>query len=459
MNRAGRHLQDLAQLAAADYAGPDLPYAAISTDTRRLQPGDVYWALRGERFDGNAFVAAARAAGAVAAVVDRPVEAGGLPVLQVADGLLALQRAAAGWRRRHALPVLAVAGSNGKTTTKEMLAAVMAQRGRTLATQGNLNNHIGVPLTLLRLEPQDLAAVVEIGTNAPGEVAALAALVQPQYGLVTNAGAEHLEGFGTLEAVAREEGALAAAVPAGGTVVLNHDDPYLSLWRGMTAATVVTFGLSEGADWQAVQLTEHWEEAGLRSRFLLRCPLGEQAVTLRLGGRHNVRNALAAAATACAAGATLAQAVQGLGRVEPVGGRLQPRRSHHGARLLDDSYNANPDSMRAGIDVLVAQPGRPWMVLADMAELGAAAAASHADIGRYARERGIERLYCAGPLSVLAAEAFGSGARWFDDVPALAEAIDADLGPGICLLVKGSRSNRLERVVARLTHTAATGGH
>ena len=448
-----RSLAAFAKACGGRLVGEDRPYTCVVTDTRGLPSGSLYVALRGPRFDGNQFVGAAAAAGAVGAVVDRPLDTAPLPLIEVGDGQEALSRAAAGFRAAYTGPVVGVAGSNGKTTVKEMLAAILSQGGPCLATRGNLNNHIGVPLTLLRLEPSHAAAVVEIGANHPGEVAALAALARPDVGLITNAGAEHLEGFGDLDGVARAEGEMVASLRPEGHAILNFDDPYFDLWRGMTAARVSSFGLGEGADFRAVGLAEHLDEQGFSASFDLVSPAGRRAVRLNVGGRHNVVNALCAAAAAMAAGASLDQVAAGLASMRPVAGRLQPKRTTQGARLIDDSYNANPSSVRAGIDVLAAV-GRPaWLVFGDMGELGEHARQSHVDIGRYARERGIERLYATGPLATLAVEAFGAGANWYPDTEALARAVGTALHPDVTLLVKGSRSNRLERVVAALTGT------
>ncbi|MEP7312119.1 MAG: UDP-N-acetylmuramoyl-tripeptide--D-alanyl-D-alanine ligase [Pseudomonadota bacterium] len=447
-----RTLQEFARLCGGRLHGEDRGYAAVSTDTRALQPGDLYLALRGPRFDGNDFLDVATTAGAAGAVVDRAEPREGLPLIIVADGQAALTRAAAGWRAQYPGVVVGVAGSNGKTTVKEMTAAILAQAGSTLATRGNLNNHIGVPLTLLRLETAQAFAVIEMGANRAGEVAALVSLAQPVIGLITNAGAEHLEGFGDLDGVARAEGEMVAGLPSDGVAIINADDAYADLWRGLTRAKVVTFGLSTAADFHAVDIVEELAEAGFRLRYTLQSPAGTCAVLLNVGGRHNVANSLAAAAAAVSAGATLADVVAGLAAMQPVQGRLQPKRTSHGARLIDDSYNANPSSVRAGIDVLASLGGRSWLVLGDMGELGEHASASHVDIGRYAREHGIERLFATGPLSTLAVEAFGSGAAWFQDTETLARALDKDLRPEVCVLVKGSRANRLERVVAALTN-------
>jgi UDP-N-acetylmuramoyl-tripeptide--D-alanyl-D-alanine ligase len=445
-----RSLRDFATLCGGTFAGDDRPYTAVGTDTRALRGGEIYLALRGPRFDGNDFVDAAAAAGAIAAVVDRPLPGSKLPLIQVADGQAALTAASRGWRDRFGGVVVGVAGSNGKTTVKEMTAAILAQRGPCLATRGNLNNHIGVPLTLLRLSAEHLSAVVEIGANRPGEVADLVRIARPDVGLITNAGAEHLEGFGDLDGVARAEGEMVEGLEADDVAIINADDAYAALWRGMTRARVVTFGIEPGADFSAADVRSELGDAGFRTTFTLRTPIGERPVRLNVGGVHNLRNALAAAAAAVSAGATLDDVVAGLAAMQPVAGRLQPGRTSQGARLIDDSYNANPSSMRAGIDVLVSMPGRPWLVMGDMGELGDHARPSHVDIGRYARERGVQRLFATGPLSTLAVESFGAGAEWFADSEALSRAVGAALAPDVTLLVKGSRSNRLERVVASL---------
>jgi UDP-N-acetylmuramoyl-tripeptide--D-alanyl-D-alanine ligase len=362
------------------------------------------------------------------------------------------------WRARFTGPVVGVAGSNGKTTVKEMIAAILARTGNALATRGNLNNHIGVPLTLLRLDDSQRCAVIEIGTNHPGEVAQLVALARPTVGLITNAGAEHLEGFGDLDGVAREEGQMVAGLAPAATAVINADDPYCGLWRSMTRAQVRTFGIGP-ADFRAVDVSWELADEGFRTSFTLQSPLGSCAVRLNTGGRHNLRNAVAAAAAATAAGADLDHVVEGLAAAQPVAGRLVPCRTKQGARLIDDSYNANPSSMTAGIDVLTELPGEAWLVMGDMGELGDSARASHVQIGAYARDHGVRRLFATGPLSTLSVEAFGHGASWHADTEALAQAVESALSPQVTLLVKGSRSNRLERVVAHLTGAGAREMH
>jgi len=454
-----RTLRDFAQLCGGRYAGEDLAYTGVGTDTRTLARGEIYFALRGERFDGNEFVAAAAAAGAVAAVVDKPLPGASLPLIEVPDGQAALTRAAASWRARYPHPVLGIGGSNGKTTAKEMTAAIMAQRGACLATRGNLNNHIGVPLTLLRLDAAHRSAVVEIGTNHPGEIAALMNIAKPGVALITNAGAEHLEGFGDLDGVAREEGQMVAGLWPAGVAVINADDPYAALWRGMTRARVCTFGIDQPADFRATDIGEVLADDGFRTSYTLLAPQGRCSVRLNTGGRHNVRNSLAAAAAAVAAGANLDEVAAGLAAMHPVGGRLQPARTTQGARLLDDSYNANPSSMKAGIDVLTQQSGEAWLVMGDMGELGAAAPGSHVEIGNYARVHGVRRLFATGELSKLAVQSFGAGASWHADAAQLAAAVAAELTATVTVLVKGSRSARLERVVAHLTGASAKEMH
>ena len=446
---ATRTLAGFAADCGGTLHGADRAFSGISTDTRTLAAGEVFVALTGPRFVASEFVGAAAAAGAAAVVIPSRQDAA-IAQIVVPDTLAALTQAAAAWRRRFTLPLIGVAGSNGKTTAKEMTAAILAAAGRCLATRGNLNNHIGVPVTLLRLDPVHDFAVIEIGANHPGEVAALAEIARPDIGLVTNAGAEHLEGFGSVEGVARAEGELFAALAPQGVAVVNADDAFCGLWRGMTRARVVTFGLTAEADFHARDIATEVTAEGFATHFTLRSPSGAIAIRMRLAGRHNVANALAAAAAAMAAGARLEQVAAGLASMRAVKGRLNFRTTRAGAWLIDDSYNANPSSMRAGIDVLADLDGRHWLAIGDMGELGEHAQAAHVEVGRYARERGIERLFATGPLAALAVEAFGAGGRWFPDAETLARELDAALSEGVSLLVKGSRSNRLERVVDAL---------
>jgi UDP-N-acetylmuramoyl-tripeptide--D-alanyl-D-alanine ligase len=443
-----RTLADLARTVGGELHGADAEFGAVTIDTRRLAAGDLFMALPGSRVDGHDYVTAAAAAAAAGAVVSRLISVP-LPQILVPDVEVALTRAAAAWRSQYSLPIIAVAGSNGKTTVKEMIASILARAGKCLATSGNLNNHLGVPLTLLRLEPGHRSAVVEIGANRAGEVAVLAALVNPRVGLITNAGAEHLEGFGSIEGAARAEGEMVAALGPDQIAVINADDPFAGMWKGMTRARVVTFGFAPGSSMRASELGQTIDERGFAAKFVLQCRNGTVPVELALAGRHNVQNATCAAAAALAVGCNLSQIAAGLAEVLPVNGRLQSRRTAQGALLIDDSYNANPASTLAALEVMRSAPGRRWMVLGDMAELGAHAEASHRDIGRAARELGIERLFTFGTLAALAADAFGDGGK-YSDIDALQQELAAQLQPDVCLLVKGSRVNRLERLVAGL---------
>jgi UDP-N-acetylmuramoyl-tripeptide--D-alanyl-D-alanine ligase len=458
-----RMLAEFARLCGGRLSGADAPYADVVSDSRTLRSGQLFVALKGPNFDGHDFVAAAHAAGAAGAVVDARQDVA-LPQIVVPDTQAALVRAARGWRAAFTGPVIGVGGSNGKTTTKEMTAAILGRAGNTLATRGNLNNHIGVPLTLLRLAAEDRFAVVEMGANHAGEVAALVQIAQPSVGMITNAGAEHLEGFGSLEGVARAEGEMVAELAPTATAVINADDEFAALWRGLTRARVVTFGVREPADFSATEVRTTVGAGGFRTHFRLTSPQGSIAIELAVGGAHNVANALAAAAAAASAGASLAQIAAGLAAVRAVPGRLQFRQARSGAWLIDDSYNANPSSVHAAIEVLASLAGRKWLVLGDMAELGDFAEEAHAEIGEFARASGVERLYATGALMERAVASFGAGALWFADVSALSNALTQALATGgaeVRMLIKGSRFNRLERVVVALTGEgfAPAGGH
>jgi UDP-N-acetylmuramoyl-tripeptide--D-alanyl-D-alanine ligase len=448
-----RTLAEIARVTGATLNGEDRSFGDVSSDTRSLGAGQLFVALRGPHFDANDFVAAAAERGAAGALVERQQP---VPIAQlvVPDTLAALTTLARAWRNDFSLPMIGVGGSNGKTTVKEMTAAIMAETGPCLATSGNLNNHIGVPLTLLRLNETHRSAVVEMGANRAGDISHLGALVRPTVGLVTNAGAEHLEGFGSLEGVALCEGEMYAALDGAATAIINADDHFAPLWRGLAGARrTLTFGVSAPADMTARAVRQHRGADGFTLEFTLRAPDGEREICLRLVGRHNVVNALAACAAAIAAGASLDDCVRGLKAMRAVHGRLELRRAGNGAAIIDDSYNANPSSVRAAIDVLREMSGAPWLVLGDMAELGDYGVSSHADVGRYARSKGVARLFAIGELSSHAVEAFGKGAEWFADVETLIARLRHELAPDSTVLVKGSRMNRLERVVDALARS------
>jgi UDP-N-acetylmuramoyl-tripeptide--D-alanyl-D-alanine ligase len=444
-----RTLADFARACGGELNGTDRAYTGVSSDTRTIKAGELFVALRGPRFNANEFVAAAAAAGAAGAVVDSRTDHSIAQIL-VADTLEALTNTSATWRAGFNLPVVGVAGSNGKTTVKEMTAAILARAGNTLATKGSLNNHIGVPLTLHRLDATHRFAIIEVGANHPGEVASLVKLARPSVGLITNAGAEHLEGFGSIEGAARAEGEMVADLAPGDTAVLNADDEFLELWRGMTRAKVVTFGLAPVADYTARRMQTSIGPSGFVTDFELWTPQGSTRVELQLAGRHNVVNALSAAAAAMSAGASLDHISEGLATMRPVPGRLQFKSAPSGAWIVDDSYNANPSSMKAGLEVLANVDARRWFVMGDMGELGDFAPESHREIGRFAREQRIDRLFATGPHSALAVESFGPGGEWFADAESLARAVNAEITREVCVLVKGSRSARLERVVDSL---------
>uniref|UniRef100_UPI000B496C9E UDP-N-acetylmuramoyl-tripeptide--D-alanyl-D- alanine ligase n=1 Tax=Dechloromonas agitata TaxID=73030 RepID=UPI000B496C9E len=429
--------------------GTDVTVDGVSTDTRAIAQGTLFVALAGERFDAHDFLEQAVAAGAAALLVaDATRVPAGVPAVVVDDTRLALGRLAAAWRARFTLPVIAVTGSNGKTTTKEMIAAILkaAYGAAVLSTRGNLNNDIGLPLTLLGLSPAHQAAVIEMGMNRPGEIAYLAPLGAPTVALVTNAQRAHLEGMGDLDEVAREKGSIFSGLPADGVAVINADDAYADAWRGMAAGRPVrTFAIDHAADVRAT-VRQH----GLEMALDLQAPEGDAAIVLRVPGRHNARNAVAAAAACLAAGVPLTAVVAGLEGFAGVKGRLQRRVGKSGAEILDDTYNANPDSVRAGIDVLATTIGRKILVLGDMGEIGEASGQYHDEIGGYAKSQGVDLLFALGEATKAAVRNFGEGARHFCHVDKLIAALDKEAGPETTVLVKGSRFMKMERVADAL---------
>ncbi|WP_457350225.1 UDP-N-acetylmuramoyl-tripeptide--D-alanyl-D-alanine ligase [Roseateles sp. P5_D6] len=426
-------------------------FARVHSDTRTLRAGDLFVALRGERFDANDFLSEAKASGAVAALAERGLAEAGLPGLLVADAKAALGQLAAAWRRQQQLPVIAVTGSNGKTTTTQMIASILRAwvGDAALATEGNYNNDIGVPLTLFRLRHDDetshRAAVIELGMNHPGEIAPLAAMTQPTVALVNNAQREHQEFMATVEAVARENGAVIEALSASGCAVFPAEDACAPIWLELAAQRPhLSFALRGEADvtGDAVWIGTHWA-------LELHTPAGTAPVALHMAGEHNVRNALAAAACALAAGASLAAIAQGLEAFRAVKGRSELKLDARGRTLIDDSYNANPDSVRAAIDVLAGMPGEGWLILGDMGEVGNDGPAFHREVGAYAAERGIAHFWTAGGAARDAAAAYGPGARAFDNTAALVAALTEQ--PSVAqTLVKGSRFMKMEQVVAAL---------
>jgi UDP-N-acetylmuramoyl-tripeptide--D-alanyl-D-alanine ligase len=449
-------IRTLRQFAAAGHGrllGEDREFNEVAIDSRRLGAGSLFAALRGEHIDGHDFVSAAAAAGAVGAIVQRQLTLP-LPQILVSNVPMAMAAAARAARSQFKGPVIGVAGSNGKTTVKEMVSAILSRLGPCLSTRGNLNNHLGVPMTLLRLDDTHRSAVIEMGANRRGDVEQLVQIARPGIGVITNAGAEHLEGFGSLDGAARAEGEMVAGLLSSGIAVINADDAYASLWRASTAAQVVTFGLHQDANFRAREVRFEVTEQGFATRFQLCTPAATVEASLAIAGRHNVVNALAAAAAAMHAGASIDDVVAGLSSMRAVKGRLQFKRTSAGAWLIDDSYNANPSSARAALEVLNAMSGKRWLVLGDMGELGEFAYDSHREVGELARALGVERLYTFGSLAALAADSFGEGAQRYSDAAELSSALSAAITPDVRLLIKGSRVNRLERVVdALVPHT------
>jgi UDP-N-acetylmuramoyl-tripeptide--D-alanyl-D-alanine ligase len=438
-------LSNAAASIHAEHIGADVSFSQVSTDTRSLAQGDLFVALQGEHFDGHEYLRQAQEAGAVAAMVSRIPECD-LPLLKVDDTRLGLGQLAAVWRQHFTLPLAAVTGSNGKTTVKEMIASIMHQRGDVLATHGNLNNDIGVPLTLLRLQEKHRYAVIEMGANHAGEIGYLCTLARPDVAVVTNAAAAHLEGFGSIEGVAQAKGEIFSGLGSEGIAVINADDTYTPVWIQLAGnRKVVRFGLVNEAE-----ISADWKQQQNGVQLDLRTPAGQVALLLPMQGQHNVMNALAATATALAMGADLDMVRAGLTKVRTVAGRLQTLPGLAGMQILNDTYNANPASLQAAIDVLAGIPGEKWLVLGDMGELGIGAEQIHADCGKLARASGITRLYALGELSRNAVDSFGDGACWFANHEDLIRQIRQDWRGEGALLVKGSRLMRMEEVVNAL---------
>ena len=450
-------LSQVAQVLGARLIGEDMRFAAVSSDSRKIQPGDLFIALRGENFDGYEFVAQAAQSGAVASLVNADsyeahptVPSPQSSVLVVADTRLALGQLAAYWRKQFDIPLVAITGSNGKTTVKEMLASILrTAAGRedgVLATKGNFNNDIGMPLTLLQLNAQHRYAVIEMGMNHPGEIDYLTHIASPDVALITNASGAHLEGLGSVEAVARAKGEIFAGLKPHGTAAINADDDYAPLWRSLAGShTLLEFGLGRQAD-----VSGQWQPLDAGLHLDIQTPSGNFSADLQVPGAHNARNALAATAVAVALNVPLETIAAGLEKFSGVAGRLQRKAARHGAALIDDTYNANPASMRAAISVLAQASGKRVLVLGDMGELGDNAAALHAGIGSEARRAGIEKLYALGALSGNAVREFGSGARHFECIEDLQDALEQELDADTTVLVKGSRFMKMEHVVQYL---------
>ncbi len=474
-------LSEVARATGGRLSGPDVPFDSVTIDSRRLAPGALFVAIRGETFDGHDFLGQVAAAGAAAAMVGGEAFAQGcartvpaLPLVVVENTRLALGQMAAAHRTRLQGPLVAITASNGKTTIKEMTAAILRAEAAlhsaapadpsdaarvaaaaVLATPGNLNNEIGVPLTLLGIGPAHCYAVIEMGMNHGGEISRLTRIAQPDVVVIGNAGVAHIENLGSREAIAEAKGEIIEGLRPGGTVVINADDRFAGLWRGLAGTKrVVDFGLEHAA---AVSARWRLDEDG--AALNLRTPLGEAKARINVPGLHNVRNALAATAATIACGAGLDAVLTGLNGFRPVAGRLRLLPGLEGSMVIDDSYNANPDSALAAIEVLAERDGVRVLVLGDMGELGAGGPQMHAEVGAAARHFGLDLVLTLGEQSARASEAFGPPGRHFTDVDELVIAARQVLDPKVTVLVKGSRFMRMERVVGQLAATPADGVH
>lgn len=443
-------LSEIATAVGGRVVGSNGSIHAVITDSRAITPGCLFVALHGQRFDGHRFVGEVARQGAAAVLVDREPEAEWPPSVVVSDTRVALGRLAAYWRRQSRAKVIAVTGSNGKTSVKEMTAHILSRVAPSIATEGNLNNDIGMPLTLLRLAASHEYAVVEMGMNRPGEIASLAAIAAPDVACVTNAGLAHLAGLGSVQAIAEEKGQVFAALSARGIAVVNADDCFADYWRGLAPGRVVTYGLQAAADVSATYVLR-----GAGSELMLKIPSAPAPLPVTLGvlGRHSVMNALAATAIAFALDVPGQTIVDGLSAARPVHGRLETGPGYAGSSLIDDTYNANPDSARAALDVLAHLPGERWFVLGDMNELGPDAARLHSAFGEAAAQTGIDHLLTFGDLAYHASRSFGARARHYRDIDELIAELKPALHRGAVVLVKGSRSTRMERVIAGLRDT------
>jgi UDP-N-acetylmuramoyl-tripeptide--D-alanyl-D-alanine ligase len=440
-------LSEAAAMLGVPFAGADAEVKRVSTDSRSIRPGDLFIALRGEKFDGGAFAAQALQQGAAGVVLDAAQAPGIAMAIRVDDTRLALGRLATAWRQRFAIPVVAITGSNGKTTVKEMLAAILRVEAgadaAVLHTEGNLNNDIGLPLMLLRLRDTHQFAVLEMGMNHAGEIDYLTRLARPDVALVNNALSAHIGFLGSIENIARAKGEIFNGLSDAGIAVFNADDAHASLWREANARRcIVDFGLRQPAS-----VRGQYRPSVFGSVLTLSLPNAELEVNLQVPGEHNVMNALAAAAAAFALDVSHRSIVTGLSGFAGVKGRLQKKPALHGSTFIDDTYNANPDSVKAALAVLAQQAGKKVLVLGDMGELGADAAAMHAQIGLAARDAGIDRLLALGDLSRETVGAFGAGAMHFERIQELLAELENELTPDTTVLVKGSRFMQMERVV------------
>lgn len=430
----------------------ELRFSSVSTDSRNLQKGELFIALQGPNFDGNKFVEAAAENGAAAALVSE-WQADSVEQIVVDDTHKALANLAVAWRKEFKGPLVGITGSNGKTTVKEMVTAIFSECGQTLATKGNLNNDIGVPLTLLRLQPEHQYAVIEMGANHRGEIDYTAKIAKPDIAVITNAAAAHLAGFGDLEGVANTKGEIVSALSDRGVAVLNRDDTFYDKWEALAAGReIISFGFSEKAQVRSDidSISFSLSEGRFKTVYPIYWNNKKVEVSLSLAGNHNVKNSLAAAAACLAAGCSLEQVKAGLESMLPVKGRLCPLTGLNGAAVIDDSYNANPSSCSAALDLLANIKGEKWMALGAFAELGAQSMELHSEIGREIKDKGIKKLFAVGEEAKQAVEGFGENGYWFEEQDALIASLKEKLSKDVVVLVKGSRGQKMERVVEAL---------
>jgi UDP-N-acetylmuramoyl-tripeptide--D-alanyl-D-alanine ligase len=440
-------LKEIAEVLSAQLVGEDIQVKGVSTDTRTIQGGELFIALKGPNFDGHNFISDALKKGAVACLVQNEVAFDTANLIITSDTHQALGLLAKAWRKKFNGPVIAITGSNGKTTVKEMIASIFEQQQSVMATHGNLNNDIGVPLTLFRLNDSFDAAVIEMGANHSGEIDYLTTIALPDVAVITNIGAAHLEGFGSIENTAKAKGEIFNGLAKEGTAIINTDDAFSEYFKDISAGyKVMSFGIKNKADVMC-----DWQADKEGSLLNVSTPAGDCSIKLKLLGRHNVMNALAAIAASIAAGVSLQQVVKGLEVLKPVNGRLQIKRGLNNSRVIDDTYNANPTSLHAALNVLHDFNGKRYLALGDMGELGTNAVELHIDAGIYAKQVGVDSLFSYGKLAEQAAKEFGDNGYSYDKHEDMINALRDELNQDVTLLVKGSRSMRMENIVNALT--------
>jgi UDP-N-acetylmuramoyl-tripeptide--D-alanyl-D-alanine ligase len=443
-------LSEIATAVGGDLLGADLAVSSVSIDTRTLAKADLYIAIKGDVFDGHGFIDKAELAGACALMVSQACETE-LPQIVVKDTHLALAEMAGAWKSKAKVKTIAITGSNGKTTVKEMIAAILSVDAEVLFTQGNLNNDIGVPLTLLKLQERHQYAVVEMGANHSGEIAYSSRCTQQDVALITNVGAAHIEGFGSLESIARAKAEIIEGLANDGVAVLNKDDEFYDLWQTIAKdKKVVTFGLDKTADVRAKEIQFSVEKNEFITGFVLSAADDEISIKLGLAGQHNVINALAAVASCINLGIKLPQIKQGLEKMQPVTGRLQPLIGKKGRLVIDDTYNANPSSVKVALEVLMGCGGEPWFVMGALAEMGPDSIKRHEELGELIKSMNVVRLLTIGSDAESTSRAFGAGATFFSSQQQLTAYLEQQLKGNETVLIKGSRSQKMENVVAAL---------